>query len=396
MTAEDWNLVAQDGREKYEREGAPCFPGYTWQTATITVNNDTAEQVSIRKKGNWSSDSYKPALKLDFGKGDYKDRTIQGERRFTLNNNVQDRALIKQCLSYSVFAEAGVHAPRCNFAQVTAQGRNLGIYTHVEDIEKPFLERSFGNKSGNLYENEGEAAFSPTRIAYFDKKTNEDDLDRSDLTAVVEAMNTDDSNLWAAMDAVINLDNFITFAVMEALLGHADGYNSHLNNAYIYKNADDGRFYFIPWGTDQTFRATYILGRDATPASLYRGSPLMQRLWQSEEFRAAYDTRLREILDTVWNEETIKARAQEMAAIAGTDSRELQSILNFIDSRRAQVEAELAGEADRLGTWTAKPFEASAPPSGCEIAEDGTVVVIDPETTVVEPEPTVVEPETTM
>lgn len=353
MSADDWLALSEDGRAKYEAEGT-CFPGYTWFSATVTLDGETVEDVAISKKGGWGSVSdTKPSLKLDYNKGEYDDRTLQGEKNFTLNNNVQDRSLIKQCLSYSVFADAGVHAPRCNFVRITAQGMDLGIYTHVEAIKKPFLLRSFGNKSGNLYETQHDGAFIESRVPYFEKKTNEDETDRADLMAVVEAMKADDEALWEAVDQVINLDSFITFAIMEALLGHADGFTSYQNNVYIYNNPDDGRFYFIPWGTDQTFRYTYIIDRlTDSPVSVMLGSSLTRRLWQSEEFRTRYDARLREILDSVWDEEAIKARAATMANLVGTSVRDLEAITTFIDSRRAKVEAELAGEADRAGKWT--------------------------------------------
>ncbi len=376
MTAEGWQALANDGRDRYRAEGAPCFPGYTWYTGTVTIQGETHDDVAIRKKGNWSADSRKPALKLDYGKGEYDDRVLQGERRFTFNNNVQDGLHIKQCLSYSLFADAGVHAPRCNFATVTAQSRELGVYTNVEPINKPFLEHSFGNKSGNLYEASGNAAFIESRVAYFEIKTNEDQPDRAALMAVVDAMQVADDQLWDEMNKVINLDNFINFAAMEALVGHVDGFTSFNNNAYIYQNPDDNRLYFIPWGTDQTFRAHHILDRtNETPASIQRGSHLTRRLWESETFRTRYDARLRELLDTVWDEAAIKARAAYMGGLIGMSPGQLRSLNNFIDQRREKVEAELAGDADRLGNWVVTE-PADAPPVACSMDEDGKVVAL--------------------
>lgn len=371
MRDEDWAAMSADGRAYYQEIDAPCFPGYTWFTGTLTIAGETMEEVSIRKKGGWGSVSEdKPSVKLDFGKGEYDGRKLSGMRRFTLNNNVQDRLHIKQCLSYSVFADAGVHTPRCNFAQVTAQSEDLGIFTNVEPIKKPFLSYSFGNKSGNLYETQHAGAFIESRIAHFQKKTNEDDPDRSELMAVVEAMQVEDELLWDAMDQVINMDNFMTFAAMESLLGHADGFTGYQNNAYIYHNPDDDRLYFIPWGTDQTFRASYIIDRTQdSPVSIYLGSSLTQRLWQSEEFRERYDQRLLELLDTVWNEAEIKARATYMGELVGIPHSEIEGLHEFIDSRRPKALAEIAGEADRTGIWTVLPPTGSTP-SECVLDDE--------------------------
>ena len=76
---------------------------------------------------------------------------IHGTRRFTLNNAKQDPSLIRQCLGFALFAQAGVPAPRCNFAHVTVNGHDLGIYANVEEVRKPMLARHFADDDGNLY-----------------------------------------------------------------------------------------------------------------------------------------------------------------------------------------------------------------------------------------------------
>ena len=69
--------------------------------------------------------------------------------RMTLNNSVQDPSMVNTCLAYEVFAAAGNPAPRCNFANVTVNGMELGLYVHVEELKKPFLARHFDSAAGN-------------------------------------------------------------------------------------------------------------------------------------------------------------------------------------------------------------------------------------------------------
>ena len=109
--------------------------------------------VGVRKRGFIGSVSFrKPSLKLDFDK--YVDDQALGGvlRRINLNNSVQDPTLLNTCLAYYVFAAAGLPAPRCNYARVAVNGRELGLYVHVEDIERSLLKRSFADSGGNLYE----------------------------------------------------------------------------------------------------------------------------------------------------------------------------------------------------------------------------------------------------
>lgn len=348
----------------------PCFE-YSEFYGSLSINGNVFDNVNITKKGTFGSvDSNRPSLKINLGKGEGNDgRQLYGEKRFTLNNNKQDPAIIKQCLAYHLFNLAGIHSPLCNFAKVTVQDEDLGIYTHVEAIKKPFLERTFGNKSGNLYEVQRDGAFIESRIEYIAAKTNEDKIDRAELYAVVNAMAASDDQLWSEMAKVINMDYFITFAVMEALMGHTDGFTSYQNNAYFYLNPDDNLLYFIPWGTDQAFRKQYIvISNDDTPASVFLGSSLMQRLWQLPEFRAAYDLRLLHILDTIWNEAELVVTADRLAGIVDAHPSEVEKIHEFILGRRALVEAELDGLADRKGKWVELP-PVEEPQAACVAAE---------------------------
>ena len=343
----------------------PCFE-YSEFYGTASIDGHLLENVNITKKGTFGSvDSNRPSLKINLEKGEGNDgRKLFDEKRFTLNNNKQDASTIKQCLAYHIFNLAGIHAPRCNFANVSVEGQALGVYSHVEAIKKPFLKRTFGNKSGNLYEIQRDGAFIESRIEYIEAKTNEDETDRAELYAVVNAMNASDDNLWAEMSKVINMDYLITFVAIEALVGHTDGFTGYQNNVYFYHNPGDNLLYFIPWGADQTFRKKYIVtSNDNTPASILLGNSLIQRLWQSAEFRANYDLRLLELLDTVWDEAALIAMADTLAGIVSANNVEVDEVRNFILERRTLVENELDGLSDREGQWRLLPPTDQGPMS---------------------------------
>ena len=141
MAPADWEFVSTDERS------------YSWKKATsVTVNGTVLKNVGIRKKG-WvgSVNSEKPAFKLKFDKY-VEEQLAFGMERMTLNNNVSDPSFIKQYLTYGLFSKAGMSAPRCNFARVRVNGEDLGLYTNVEPIKKPFLLQHFTSNKGDLYE----------------------------------------------------------------------------------------------------------------------------------------------------------------------------------------------------------------------------------------------------
>ncbi len=348
MNEDDWRAMSFEGPTPSNFHTACVFEGYNYFNATVTIDNEKIENVAIRKKGFIGSlSSLKPSIKLNYGKGDeYDGRTFNGRKRFILNNNIQDPADIKQCLSYEIFSRAGVASPRCNFAKVTAQGKNLGTYTHVEAIKKPFLASAFGDDSGNLYEISRDGDFNTERLDYIDAKTNEKANDRSDLSAILAALELDDAILWQELDKLINLEQFINFAAVEALVGHTDGYTGFQNNVYLYKNPSDQRFYFIPWGTDQSFRETHVYGAPV-PSSVLLGSELMVRLWQLPEFQQQYDQRMLELLDTIWHEDQLVSLANKMAEVVDADNVELEGIHHFINTRRDLISSEINSDLDR-------------------------------------------------
>ena len=133
--------------------------------------------MEVRKKGFIGSlSTARPSLKLDLGEFE-EDWAFEGARRLTLNNAVSDPAVVRQCLTYSAFADAGLPAPRCGFARVTVNGVDLGLYVNLEPVKEPFLERHWGDSSGNLYEGTL-SDFTPSMSGTLEAKTNEDETDR--------------------------------------------------------------------------------------------------------------------------------------------------------------------------------------------------------------------------
>ena len=130
---------------------------YTWFSGTVTIDGETHGEVGVRKKGFLGSMSdTKPSLKLRFDK--YVDDQALGGviERMTLNNSIQDPSMVNTCLSYRVFAATGSPASRCNFATVSVNGKNLGLYVHVEEIKKPFLARHFDSAEGQPLRGHGQ------------------------------------------------------------------------------------------------------------------------------------------------------------------------------------------------------------------------------------------------
>ena len=364
IAGEDWDTLRHQTRTledviaEIEEYGLsrPFADIYTWFGATVTVDGETHADVGVRKKGFLGSQSdTKPALKLRFDK--YVDGQSLGGvmERMTLNNSIQDPSMVNTCLSYRVFAAAGNPAPRCNFATVSVNGKDLGLYVHVEEMKAPFLSRHFESAEGNLYEGTV-SDFTATYRGTIEKKTNTDAADWSDIDAVVAALQDPTDAGLKALGEIVDLDRFLSFWATEVLVGHWDGYSGDRNNYHFYREPD-GPFVFIPWGTDDTFH----LRDDPNPFDNISNPPpsvlaltaIPNRLYNDGDWRTRYVARLTELLDTVWHEAELLAAVDEMAAIVqqhalpeATEAAtaDTERVRKFILKRRGEILADLTPE----------------------------------------------------
>ncbi len=364
IDTDDWDTLRHQGRtlqdviaEIAEHNFSRPFASiYSWFSATVTVDGEAYDSVGVRKKGFVGSQSdSKPSLKLRFDRY-VDDQAVDGVvERMTLNNSAQDPSMINTCMSYAVFAAAGNPAPRCNFATVEVNGANLGLYVHVEEFKAPFLEHHFGTADGNLYEGTV-SDFTPIYRGTFEKKTNEDDDDWSDVDAVVAALEDPSDSGLEALGELVDLDRFLSFWATEVLVGHWDSYSGNRNNYWFYRTPD-GPFVFLPWGADGTFHLSDdpnpFDGIGNPPPSVLALTAIPNRLYNHPDWRVAYVSRLKEILDTAWDEEKLLELVNEMVAIvqahalpaeAAAAAEDTERVRDFILKRRGEILADLTPE----------------------------------------------------
>ena len=157
VAVKDWDRIRRQSRDfvsalHEKRKTEPIAGLYEYVNADVTIDGVRFEKVGLRKKGFIGSQSTsRPSLKIKLNHTD-KERNIGGLTNLTMNNNKQDGTIVSQYMGYALFNAAGSPASRCAFAKVTVNGKNLGIYSHVESMRKPLLARGFGNDAGTLYE----------------------------------------------------------------------------------------------------------------------------------------------------------------------------------------------------------------------------------------------------
>lgn len=354
MSEADWETLRHEANTVDDLLGPGCMDGprpsaFDYFPAAITIDGKKVDNVGVRKKGFLGSlSSSKPSFKVSF------DEYVQGQEfsgieKLTLNNANQDLSLIKQCMAFKAFRDAGAPASRCNFAHVKVNGKDLGIYANVESVSRRMLRRFFPDDSGKLYEGQ----LSDFRVDWVATYENKDanDTDRSDLDAVVGALAKTDAEVPAALDALVDLDAFRTFWAMENLVAAWDGYTSNMNNHYIYHDPSTGKMFFLPWSPDVAFDADDPLRDQKWPQSVSASAALPRRLYGLPEQRALYAARMNELLDTSWKEADLLAtvdRTEKLiapfvpAVTKDAFTAQVQGVRDFVNERRAAIIQELS------------------------------------------------------
>ncbi len=131
--------------------------------ADFWFDDELVPNVAIRTKGNASLmqtvayNSNRFPLAIDFNLFN-RARTFHGMKKVHFNNGWSDPTLLRDVISYEIFAKMGVPSPRASLVDLYVNDMHLGVYTMAEAVDKSFLQRYFTNNNGNLYKPEVAAA----------------------------------------------------------------------------------------------------------------------------------------------------------------------------------------------------------------------------------------------
>jgi len=284
--------------------------------AVVRVGGIVYSNVGVRVKG--SVGSFRPidekaALTLDFCRFS-PNRKFHGLRRIHLNNSVEDPSFMNELLGSEMFRDAGIPSPRVSYALLALNSRKLGLYVLKEGFTEDFLGCYFNTVGGDLYEPD----------TGYDVGTQ---LKRNSVRAVsqgtemlqkLESAATDQNaqRRWKRLNEILDVDHFVTFMVMEVILGHKDGYCLARNNFRIYHDLDSGKMVFFPHGMDQLF------GVADAPWEPVMSGIVAKAVMDTPEGHDIYERRFRDLENRIFKSDELTNRVnQVMAALRPSLSR---------------------------------------------------------------------------
>ncbi len=325
----DQNGAAQPGmNDRRGNAGMAMFESDEnpiWVEATIEFNGETWEHVGIRYKGNsslkslWSSGSYKLPFKLDFDQfedeySETEDQRFYGFKQLSFSANFIDSSFLRELVAADIFRDADVPSAQTAFYAVyvdTGDGPvYYGLYTAVEVIEDTVIETQFEDDSGNVYKPSGNAA-TFAEGSYnedaFDKETNIDEADYSDVQALYTTLHSStrisDPAQWRSdLDAVFDVDGFLRWLAVNTLIQNWDSYGNAPHNYYLYHDPTTDKLVWIPWDNNESLKSSS--GRNS-PLSLDLSNvganwPLISYLKEDEVYLAKYNQYLEEIATSIF------------------------------------------------------------------------------------------------
>jgi hypothetical protein len=333
LSDEAWRSLRDDPDE--EVEGKLVWRGFAFSAG-----------VKIKGSSSYRSIRDKASFKVDVHQYDRAQR-INGLKRLTLNNMIQDPTMLREHAYYWLAGQVGVPAPRHGYARLWVNGEPYGLYGLVETMDGRLMKRLFPeDPDGNLYEASG-ADFTDARN-WFDLQVDGGVVPTpDDIDGLVEALEeAGKDEFFEVFQARFDPDPTLRYLALEIVAGNDDGYVFNHHNYHAYHLAYADRWVLLPWGTDRSFiREVPPDGDHATPVV----GQLALRCLDDE---ACADLLLRHITDVldVWEEgafrEMLGATAEWVAVECEQDPRrekrcDPEDILEFVDHRAAYLREEL-------------------------------------------------------
>jgi spore coat protein CotH len=274
-----------------------------------TSKRDTVKNIGFRLRGNTSRGAEKKSFRISFNEFLQGGR-FQGVKKLNVNGSHNDPTMIREKLFYHCWAKFGLPERRSAFIRFYINGEYYGIYTLLEEIDKDFCEREFGNNGGNLYKCRypadlqylGDDATKYKKVMHssteraYDLKTNETADDYSDLVNLCKQISQNiDENYEDNLHKVLNVNNYLKALALEVMAGHWDDYTYNKNNYFLYKNNKTGKFEFISYDADNTFGVDWVnqdwAKRDVNvwfPTQAAEKRPLTKQLLNVDNFNQLY------------------------------------------------------------------------------------------------------------
>ncbi|WP_268189143.1 CotH kinase family protein [Marinifilum sp. D737] len=297
----------------------------------VEVNGKKLYACGVRIKGESSYDFYpgrKKSLKINFGKY-IKKQKLDGLKTINLNNAFKDPTFMREKLYLDFMRSEGLPVPRSTYANVYVNDELFGLYVLVEEINKGFVKRNFGNKSGAFFKGEPNASLlyiGDNQLDYERSYKIKSD-DRKDYQVLMDFIKTLDGCVKMDQDALKYIEEVFdvyeclkVFAITNLFM-NVDAMNLlHRHNYYLYKSTLDHQFKWIPYDGNYAFCAfsSKFTMHEAENLSVYYRNDryentLMKTVFGIKKYRDFYTNYIKELLNEKFTADYLEYKINRLA-----------------------------------------------------------------------------------
>lgn len=330
---------------------------------------ETWDDVAVKLKGaagSFRELDDKPAFTLNMEKFGTP-QSFHGLRKLHLNNSVQDDTYLHEWLCAGLFRQAGIAAPRVAHARVYLDDRELGLYVLKEGFDRRFIARHFAADDGNLYD----GGFCQDIDVDLKRDVGNGVDDFSDLHLLRDACYlAEPAERWQRIADRLDVDAFLTFAAMELMTCHWDGYCQTKNNYRLYFDTASHKAFFLPHGMDQMF------GEPGASILETPGAIVASAVLQNPEWRQQFRDRIRRLIHLFHPPDPLLSQVDRMAqrirpVLAEVDPQQAGSYAERINELKARLVARaenLVQQSEQPDPPPRRPLEFNAE-GGIELAD---------------------------
>ncbi len=345
-----------------KRNGLSAAAGidFEYVRADLEFAGARVTNVAVRYKGNgtymMSRGSEKKSLKLDLNEF-VKGQKVAGVSKINFHNNVTDASWMNEPLSYALYRDAGVPAPRTSYARVNTSvggvhtNRYLGLYSIVENLDDNWAESHFGTKKGAIFKPVTPGLFSDLGNDWakyqqtYDPKGEPTARQKQRVIDFAKLVShADDTEFARRLPEFIDVEEFSRFMAVTVWLSTLDSILTIGQNYVVYLHPKTDRFQFVPWDLDHSFGNFMLQGTQEEREQLSISEPwvgqnrFLERVMKVAVVREAYLSRMKEFQGTIFLPARIQKQVDELAGILKA------AIRDEGDEKLSRFEKVVAGE----------------------------------------------------
>jgi spore coat protein CotH len=146
----------------------------------------------------------------------------------------------------------------------------------------------------------------------------------------------------AKIGTYLDVDEFLRFVAVNALISNSDSYLNGMHNFYLYLDPKDDRFRFIPWDQDLSMGSSpFGGGANLDVMQPIRGDqPLIYWLLDDSAVASQYRAIVRELATSVFTAPALLRMVDDLEQVGAGRGPSPRA---FIESRTAYVQQLVAG-----------------------------------------------------